>query len=566
MNSVTTLVRNLTGRGKRHDVPAPVSAPVAPLVAPPMAKSDPVVWNRRSILAGYVVRTRRTFGWRRRLAFILLTVLTFFYAAFLLLFPRQLLPVTVMPVVVIWCLVVWALPARETHPNRTMAWLFMAYSATLALWPNYLALQISGLPWITTARLLCAPLALLLLFHGSTSAPFRREMLERLRSAKWIVRGIVVFAVLQVISIAFSSMPFATFNKVINNQITWTAIFFSSIWFFSDEARFRKWIYMMSVAMMIVAGIAILEARNEGVLWANSIPFFLQVDDSMVEGILGGSTRYYGGYRVVGTSTTPLSLAELAAGAAPLGLYFLFRFNKPAGIALFIVFVAAMINTVVSTDSRMGIVAMLFGVMCFAAWAAIMFIRQNRNSILAPILATGTPAFLSLVLAATFFVGRIRNVVWGHSGQTASTNARYDQISLGLEKIWQSPVFGFGASQGGGKLGWISPGGKLSIDTYYLSVLLDYGFVGFVVFYFVFLAAVYKVWSIAFSRFDEIGRLAAIWGSILVIYLTTKAVLSQELNHPLIFIAFGAVVSLCWMDKTRPNPSTLNKPLAYTRN
>ena len=45
------------------------------------------------------------------------------------------------------------------------------------------------------------------------------------------------------------------------------------------------------------------------------------------------------------------------------------------------------------------------------------------------------------------------------------------------------PIFGFGADRAGDKVGFYSPGGQLTIDSYYLSILMDYGFLGFIVFY-----------------------------------------------------------------------------------
>ena len=60
-------------------------------------------------------------------------------------------------------LIIWVLPDVGRGPVGLLSKLFFTYLVVLILWPNYLALQLPGLPWISFRRLVMFPMALILL-------------------------------------------------------------------------------------------------------------------------------------------------------------------------------------------------------------------------------------------------------------------------------------------------------------------------------------------------------------------------------------------------------------------
>lgn len=471
-------------------------------------------------------------------------IFTFFYSALFTLMPRFMSIIMLVPVGVLWLMVIWALPVGRYRPGRVLSALFLGYSFSLLMIPSYIGINIPGLPWITTVRLFGGPAILLLLVYGSTSQPFREQMLAMLRSEKAITGCIVAFAIIQLLSILMSDYPAMTFEKVVNNQIAWTGMFFIALWHFRRIESLRRWVWMYLVCMFLLAILAIVESRYQRILWANSIPDLLLIKDEVVEAILAGSTRFYGGYRVTGTSTTPLSFAELHALTIPFALYLMDKLRTLKGIVAGLLMIALSTTTIFLTDARLGIVSSLAGLLVYGFYFFYHRWRFTRTSLIAPAGVAFYPVAAAVFVAASILIGRIRIYVWGHSGQAESTDARFEQARMAMGKIIESPLIGFGASRGGPKVGWVSPSGKLSIDSYYVSILMDYGILGFVAFYGLFIIAIGKAFQIAFARNDDLGKLAAAWGTYLLIFLTSKAVLSQELNHPLIFIGFAAVVAL----------------------
>jgi hypothetical protein len=508
---------------------------------------------RPPILPGYRPWDAAGFMSRhKRKLLVALFVLTFFYSAFFLLVPRALSVPLSFPIVAIWLMIVWALPVREYAPTKILSGLLWAYYAALFLWPNYLAISIPGLPWITVARLFCAPMVAILLVYVSNCGPFRRAMKDYLASSRRIVRLIAAFAAVQFLATFFSPAPFDTVNRMINNQIIWTAVFFVAVWAFRVPGSIERWMRLYLLFAAILCVVAELEVRNQGVLWANSIPSFLVIEDESVQRLLAGVYRLGSLYRVVATATSPLSLAELLGGATPFLLFALVQYKNLFLRLALIAFDVVLVYCILLTDSRLGLVSMLVGHAAYLLYISYRIYRFSPNSLIRTIPVVVYPLLLTATLAAVLFVGRINNAVIGDGRQQFSDASRATQIEMGLVKIWESPVLGFGAAQGGPKLGFTNAGGVLTIDSYYLSILLDYGFVGFFVFYGLIITAIVQGAKIAIKGTAKENHIAAALSIFLLCFFTTKAVLSQESNHPVMFMALGALVALTYSIKQKP--------------
>ena len=86
----------------------------------------------------------------------------------------------------------------------------------------------------------------------------------------------------------------------------------------------------------------------------------------------------------------------------------------------------------------------------------------------------------------------------------------------------------------------------ITIDTYYLSVLLEYGIAGFIVFYGMFAIAIYEAGRrslFARSENEDKSFLLPITVS-LIVFIVIKSVFSQQDNHPVIFMMLGALMAL----------------------
>lgn len=506
--------------------------------------------ERPPVMYGFTDPTIRLTGWRRRSLYIGLAIFCFFYSGFLTLLPRQLMLPLLVPVLLLFLAVIWALPVYRYKPFRAMDWLLWGYFGTVLLWPNYLALDLPGLPWLTAARLFLTPLLFLVLIVASSCIDYRtkmREMLDSLRPV-WIL--IAAFGVIQLVSIGLSVQPFVTINRVFNNETAWTMVFFAAVWIFRDQRMIERWGLTFVAMAVLLCLIGLVEARVERVLWANSIPSFLKPEDDSVSYLLQGYRRLTGEYRIIATASTPLGLAELLALSVPFILYIADRNRTFWTVAVAVAFDLLVLVAIILTYSRLGLVGFVLGHFLFFFYIAIERRRANPGSFGAASFLYVSPIMAGLAGAALMLSTRIRTKVLGGSEHRFSNDARSDQWSQGLEKIWESPVLGFGANQGGSRLGFTNSEGKLTVDSHMLSHLMDYGFVGFAVYYGMFAYAIWKAGQLALSTTDTVRRsLAVAFAIFLCEFVVIKSVFSSEANHSLVFMGLAGIVALYYHER-----------------
>lgn len=496
------------------------------------------------VMPGYKPDSRDTLSpWRRKRRYLLLGIAAFLYGFFYALLPPAFLTLLLMPIGILVLLIIWALPITDTPPPRALHWLFWAFFISMFVWPNYLALNLPGLPWITVARLFGGPMLAILLICSSASRPFREEMKDILSAAPWIWKMVAGFAVIQLVSIAGSSEWFLALSRVIAQQMAWTGVFFAAVWVFRNPESIRLWSKWMVFLAVFVCVIGAIEGQKQAVLWANIVPGFLLVDDPAVVRVLSGTFRE-GVYRVVSTTMSPLSLAEFLALCTPFVIH-TFLYAKSNWIrALMVAIDILIIYVIILTDARLGLVGSLTAHALFGLVWALQRWRHTKASIIGPAITLAYPAMLVVLAIVVMSVQRLRVMIIGGGRNQASNDAREVQFEMAPDAFIQSPVFGFGSGQGAVKLGYTNSGGQLTIDSYILSILLDYGLIGFILFYGLIIAGGVKAAKLAIRGQDMISTLGIPIAMFMTVFFQVKLVLSQEANVPLMFMMLGAVVGL----------------------
>ena len=497
------------------------------------------------------------------LVFLLLLFCLIYGFAFALLAPFILVPFAV-PIVFLLLLIIWAMPDAAA-PVKTLNFFFFAFFIGLFAWPNYMAISLPGLPWISIIRLTVFPMTLTLLYCVSVSQDFREKLKGVLNQTPPLWKMLVVFAAIQTISIAFSKNPAASINKYIVAQTEWTAIFFVACFLFLKPGRATKWAFCLWAIAIFVGVIGIWEKRLGYVPWRNHIPSIFKIDDPVVQAFLAGAQRSYTGiHRVQSVFTTSLGMAEYMALTLPFVVHFLreeFGWKMRAAAAMTIPFT---LYVIILTDSRLGIVGCLVTLMAFIfIWAWRRRREDKRNHFWTGIIAC-YPIIFCAAVASTFFVGRIRARVWGTGSAQFSTQSRSEQYHLGIPKILTHP-WGYGIGQGGEALGFIDSAGFGTIDTYYLLIALEYGVIGFLVYYGMILFALYAAGRAALSPQPLKGENSLLIpiSVTLLNFIVIKSVFSQQDNHPLIFMVLGMLAALLW--RIRNNSESTPQAAAIRR-
>jgi len=467
----------------------------------------------------------------------------FFYA---ITAPYLIVPLAV-PIAVLGLLAIWALPENNTAvPTRAMELSFSALMIGLILWPNYLALALPGLPWITMVRLTAFPMAFFLLVSLSASTHFREQVLDTAKAAPLVFRLMLIFAVDVMITIPFSHHLTDTINKVIIQQLNWTCVFLVSLYIFRTPGRVERYLFLLLAITVPIILLAILESEEQRVLWAGHVPSFLRVEDPSAQRALAGAVRgATGQYRTKVTFSTALGLSEFAALMTPFALHWAVgRFNIVLRI-LALVMVPTLYFVVRMTDSRLGVAGYLVSLLVYLLFWSLVRWRRRIGDLMTAAIVYAYPTMFLAVVASTMFVHKIHVIVFGGGAQQASNAARGNQFKMAFPVLLRNPI-GHGAGQSGDVMGY-GAGDFVAIDSYYISIALDYGVLGLALYVGVFamtIGAAVAVMLRARPTGDrEIGLLMPL-ATCLCAFLVIRGVFGQPDIHPMIFMLVGMVIAL----------------------
>lgn len=490
--------------------------------------------------------------WRRNRARLISLFVTacLLYGALYGLFPRAMLMPLLVPIAVLAGLIIWLLPEVDSPPTQLLSELLFAFLVALLCWPDYMALTLPGLPWITAIRIVGIPLALILLICLSVSARFRRELSETLSAAPLVSKLLGVFAGIALLSIAFSTEKNDSLSKFIVAQLYWTSIYFCAVHVFRKPGRALQLAYLLWVIILYVGLIAMWEWRLKHLPWLGHIPSFLAVEDPAVQNILTAKARAANGiYRVQSKFTTPLGLAEFLALATPFVIHLIITHRALAVRVAAFLTLPFVFYIVILTDSRLGVVGFFMALLIYTLYWSMLRWRWSRNSIVGPAAILAYPILFAAFIGATFTVPRLHNMVWGGGAQQFSTESRKEQIEKGIPLVLSHP-WGYGIGRGGPTLHFANRAGQTSIDTYFLSVALEYGIIGFFVYYGMILSSIY------YGTMELVKRGARAYGMLIPLciamtnFFIIKSIFSQQENHPLVFAIMGCLTAMVWQSRT----------------
>ena len=496
--------------------------------------------------------------WRRRLWLWALAYLGILIGvgALIVLFGASALMGLAAPLAILSLLIVWAFPDSDHPPLNWVSGLLFGFLVALLFWPDYLAFDFPGLPWVTALRLLGVPLAFAFLVSISVSSNFRQALRKRLVVAPVVHFLIIAFVAIALVSILLSSNISLSINKFFVAILYWIITFYAAVWVFSQDGKAIRLAFVIWGFALLTSLTGLLEWQMKSLPWAGSIPSFLAIDDPVVQNILSGKARATTGiYRIQSKFTTPLGFAEFLAFSMPFVLYFA-AYAKQWPVRLSAMgSIPFILLTIIRTDSRLGFVGFVMSLTLFLFLWAVRNWRQRRESILGPAITIAYPLALVVLVGATFVIGRLRNLVWGTGAQSFSTMAREEQLDMAIPMILSRP-WGYGIGQAASTLGFRNPAGVLTIDTYYVAVALEFGVIGFIIFYSIFLVSL--LYGLKYLL-EAKGRSELILMPVMItisIFVVVKSVFSQVENHPLIFILLGALVAICYRIKTRLDGET----------
>lgn len=482
----------------------------------------------------------------RRLAGVILLLIALFYGFLFALGTTFILVQLVAPLALMGVLIIMLLPDSGKTHLRPQEYLLYAFLIGMFCWPDYIAIAVPGLPWITVMRLTTIPLAIVFLLNLSQSRAYRGRIMEVARASSGVWAYVVAITLLAALSVAFSDKLTMSMNRLVVFLLSNTLMYFVALDVLARPGRIVKVGYIIWFSAMFVCLLGIPEWYYRSLPWIGHIPSFLKIDPEMLQQITAPKARAATGiYRVQSRFTTPLGLAEFLVMATPFVIHFMvlgrsFWIRIAAGASLpLIVFI------VYCTDTRLGILGLLLSAVIYLLGWGVLRWRSDRRSLFGPAVVMSYPVIFLLFVLSTFFLGRVRGLVWGNGPQQASNLARQEQIMNGIPMVLQKP-WGHGISRAAETLGFRGEDGILTIDSYYLSVALELGILGLILFCTLFILSLISGAKQAIYQFDEDTSFIIPVFISLANFVVIKTILSQQENHPFAFLMLGAMTCLCF--------------------
>lgn len=505
-------------------------------------------WRQRragppqTVLAGYMDEAKRKQS--RFLAKAVLVLVALFYGLVFGATGPFFLVQLMLPMALLACLTLWLLPETGNPSLRLVEGLFFAFLTVTMLWPDYLAIALPGLPWITLARLTALPLAFFYISSLSQSTAYRNEIKDILSEVPLIWKAVTTFAIVAGFSVLVSDKPIESANRFFVALYAWVMMFFVASHVFKGRNRATWFCYLVWFCTIVICIIAYFEVRKQALPWAGHVPSFLKIQDETVQRMLAPKVRgSTGTFRAQSKFASPLSLAEFLALSIPfvmhLATYHHLRIVRIAAACTF----PPIVWTIVQTDARLGMVGLFLSILLFILAWAIMKLQDKKESLMARIVLLAYPSGFVLFLVASLTIQRLRNMVWGSSAYDDSDQARIEQMNLGIPMILQRP-WGYGIGRSGEKLGFTNSAGQITVDNYMLTLALEFGIIGFVAFVTMFAIGALTGGRASASKYNFETSLIVPASITLANFLLIKTVLSQMENHPLFFVVLGLSVAL----------------------
>ena len=444
----------------------------------------------------------------------------------------------------------WVMPDLPKPPTRALPIAFFIVLLCMICIPNYYALDVPALPWISIRRLSLFALIMPLVIAVGGSSRFRADIREKLGSEKLISICLIGFLFWSGLAILSSSVVSQSMVQVVDDALTYYVPFVACLYLLNSAPKVERLIETICWFSLIVAALGVAEFFLQRRFYFDILPrWYLQSlmeANPAVAAMVTANPFRNGFYRASSLFSIPLSFGEFEMMIAPLGWYFLVHAKGTRGRVLGIGVTIATLLGIFASGSRGAYFGLFAALGAFVSLWIARNARQHKGSIVTAF-AILIGAYSAVVIFALIMVsGRLHSIIFGSSSvDQNSADARWQQWALLKPHLWASPIFGYGRDMSGMVIGFYYPGATTpTVDSYVLSLLADVGIPGTLFF---FGAIAFSVWT-AGRRYivdlSDTGAVAGALGCSALGFGVYRITLSQQENIFLFFVIVAAIIAI----------------------
>ena len=500
--------------------------------------------------------TRKRPGPFSRAVFVsVLVFAAIIYGLMSVIMPIQMLAFMLTPFFILIAIILWMLPeVGGVQINRIQS-LLVAFIGFSVAWPNYVAFNLPGLPWVTPTRIALFWLVLVFIINFSSSREMRVALRDAVSEMPVFMRVFWLYWLTTTFAMIFTDNFAISINRYINNQIYWTMIFFVTALAASRPGFVMRLAKMLLYSTIFVLIYSLYEVRTERVIWVDHLPSFLKIDPEVIQSVMDAQSRAGTDiYRARGPYVVALYFSEFLSMAFPFFVHFTAQARRFWPFILLLAATFGMMVLMFMTSTRSAMIGMIVAIVAYPLFIAAQMLARKKRSIVGSAIIFGYPVILVVLGLVVQFWRRAHVLVLGGGQHQASSDARSAQWEMMWPKLATHP-FGHGVARGNTRLGFLSPSGKGTVDSYYVTVMMDSGVLALPLFILVFLIP--AIAGFAYFRHAKTPemKLLAPLALGLVNFSIIKSVLSTENTVPLAFVYIGCIVGLVWQHKRAGRPA-----------
>lgn len=448
-------------------------------------------------------------------------------------------------VAVVALVLLWAMPDLRTVPDRSLRKMFFITVGVIYTVPAYYAFSFPGLPWISIRRLFLAAIVLLFAIALAGSSQVREKLSDSLRSSPGLATCAIGFFVMMALSILTSASWPQSLASFVDATLTWYVLFATCILL----VRTRSDVHLL---LRVLVACIILDGFTGLVEFLGQQPYYLRIlPDGVVQALLennptmanvGAAGLRRGMYRSISIYNTPLAFGEFGAMMAPICAYFIVHPHSKYDRVLGSVGIVFSMLSIFCSGARGAYMGFLLAMPLFSLIWAMRINRFNPGSLVGGFLLTLGSMFTIAMIAMVTFWPRFHDMVLGGAETQGSDEARFVQWRMAWPHILDNPITGNGFGLAGHVVGYVTPGGIQTVDSYVISLLVDLGVPGFVFFAGMLMFAIWNGLKMYLIGRDKDAELGGAIACSLVAFGVYRSGLSQAENHTLFFL----LIAICF--------------------
>jgi hypothetical protein len=421
------------------------------------------------------------------------------------------------------------------------------WAVLLGACPAYLPFKFGPLPGLNPLRLCFGAIFLTWLCGLVMSSQLRKSLSKNFSHSRWTALAFMTLFAWQLVCAMLGDEAAFSLYYTLKSIATANIMFLVAMTFFRSWADIRRTMVYLMLGSLISCVAALVEWKLQSNIFLNYLP----VDRDQLadmDWILADKSRG-GEYRVSGTFSHPLALAEYLCMLLPIILTLAWKSLSRIARWTAALLIPVLLVVVYSSHTRSSVVAVASSLLVLAILFGIRAARQRKRAGLAML---GWMTIVTTLSCAAAFSAGVGYLAQGRTSEEAgSSRARIWMVQRGIALLEDRPIQGYGPGLAALKIGPAPGQRNLTIDSYFLSVALESGYVGLLLFSVGIVAVLSRTLAVALRTQDANYWIIIAIAMGIVSSLTIKIILSLTNNLDLLYFFIGiSMVAMAMLEKS----------------